>query len=146
MKAGACRLVFSVVLPAVAAAGCAGARVNVTAERAQYPISLSDAVRDPSGALYAPQSLQRVGDFSLEASRMGVFYSLWTPRANLDISDAVNVQVAAAKGEAVIRLSVTVSDSCAVLNAMPVLNVLPLWPGCVPVSISGQIVRRKQKP
>jgi hypothetical protein len=33
---------------ALAAAGWAGARVNVTADRARYPLSLSPAVRDGS--------------------------------------------------------------------------------------------------
>jgi len=46
-------------------------------------------------------------------------------------------------GEAVVGLTVTVSDACDVLNVFPILNIIPLWPGCVPVTITGDIVRRR---
>jgi len=138
---------FGAVLTLVAAtAGCAGARVDVTAERSRFPISMSDAVRDRSGELYGPPSLQRLAGFSVESTKIGILYSAVAPGSPLDISDAVNTQVTAAQGEAIINLSVTVSEGCALLNSFPVLNALPIWPGCVPITIEGVIVRRRQKP
>jgi hypothetical protein len=143
----AAALMFGAVLtPVAAATGCAGARVHVTAERSRFPISMSDAVRDRPGELYAPSSLQRLADFSVKSTKIGILYSGIAPGSPLDISDAVNTQVTAAEGEAIINLSVTVSESCAVLNSVPVLNALPIWPGCVPIAIEGQIVRRRQNP
>ena len=126
-----------------ATAGCAGARVNITAERSRYPISMSDVVRDKDGELYGPQTLQRLARFSLEATKVGILYSGLAPGSPLDISDAVNAQVAAAQGEAVINLEVTVSTGCAPINSMPLLNALPFWPGCVPITVEGEIVRRR---
>jgi hypothetical protein len=138
------RLVLRAILAGIfATAGCAGARIDVTAERSRYPISMSDAVHDVEGQLHGPSSLKRVGELSVEETRIGILYSLVTPRPTCDISDAVNTQVAAAKGEAVINLAVTVSEGCAFLNEFPVLNALPIWPGCVPVTITGDIVRRR---
>ena len=122
---------------------CAGAGVKIVADQALYPISMSASVRDNTGMLHDVRSLKAVGSFDFEESRLGFVYSTFTPRAKLDISEAVNTQVEAAGGEAVIRLSVTVDDSCHWLNEMFLLNALPIWPGCVPVKIHGTIVRRK---
>lgn len=131
------------VLAMFVVCGCAGAGVDVVADRALFPISMSGSVRDNTGTLHDVRSLKIVGSFDLEESRLGLVYSTATPRAKLDISDAVNSQVQAVNGEAVIRLSVTVDDSCHWVNELFPLNVLPVWPGCVPVKIKGAIVRRK---
>ena len=67
-------------------------------------------------------------------------------RSPVDISDGVNRQVAATHGDAIVKLAVTVDDSCDVLNAFVPLHALPIWPGCVPVAIHGLIVRRRTAP
>jgi hypothetical protein len=126
-----------------AAAGCAGARVTVTAPRAAYPISMSDCVRDDSGRLYERRELQTVGKLQTEATRVGFLDSALTAASSVDISDTVNAQVAAAQGEAVVDLDVTVTEGCSVLNEFPGLNALPIWPGCVPITVTGDIVRRR---
>jgi len=128
------------------ASGCAGAGVEVTARRAAYPISMSGAVRDSTGAMLDTRFLKIVSQFHVEQTRIGILYSGVTPRSTVDISDEVNSQVAAANGEAVIRLSITVDGSCSARNAFPVLNIVPVWPGCVPVSIDGLIVKRRPLP
>ena len=135
-----------VVLVLAVAAGCAGARVTVTAERAAYPISMSDRVRDDSGRLYERRELQTVGKLHADATRVGFLYSLVTPSSTIDISDAVNTQVAAAQGEAVVDLDVTVTEGCSILNEFPALTALPIWPGCVPITVTGDIVRRRRIP
>jgi hypothetical protein len=131
---------------AVLAVGCAGANVEVVADHARYPISLSGSVRDAQGTLLDGRAFRVVGRLELATSRIGILYSTVTPDSKLDISDDVNAQVAAAGGEAVLRLSVTVADDCNVLNGFPLLNALPFWPGCVPVSVRGVIVRRTSPP
>lgn len=131
------------VLAAATASACAGARVNVTANRAAYPISMSGCVRDNTGRLYERRELQTVGQFVSDGARVGFLYSLLTLPSSYDVSDEVNAQVAAANGEAVVNLNVTVTEGCSVLNEFPVLNALPIWPGCVPLTITGNIVRRR---
>ena len=142
MKRGVGASAGLLVALGVVVAGCAGARVQVTAAASAYPLSMSGGVRDRDGTLYERPSLQRVGALHVEKTRVGILYSAVTPRS-CDISNEVNAQVAAVRGEAVINLEVTVSDDCAVLNGLPLLNALPIWPGCVPVTITGDIVRRK---
>ena len=127
----------------VVAAGCAGAHVEITARQSRYAISMSPVVRDSSGVLYDHQSLEYVGAFSADRTRMGFFYSTLTPLSTFDISQDVNAQVAAVGGEAVVGLTVSASDACDMLNDFPLLNILPLWPGCVPVTVTGDIVRRR---
>jgi len=126
-------------------AGCAGARIDVTAERARYPLSMSGVVRDNTGRLHDRHSLEKVGTLQAGRTRVGILYSAVTLPSSYDISDDVNAQVAAARGEAVVGLTVAVEGGCDALNMFPLLNALPIWPGCVPVSITGDIVRRKPR-
>jgi hypothetical protein len=45
--------------------------------------------------------------------------------------------------EAVVGLTVSIAGGCGWLNGFPILNALPVWPGCVPVRLTGDIVRRR---
>ena len=135
----------SALAVALTAAGCAGARVAVTADRAAYPISLSDSVADGSGKLWRRSELVKVGTFEAHHTSIGFAYSALTPRSTVDVSDDVNAQVAASAGEAVVGLEITSSGACA-LNNVPVLPILPLWPGCVRVEVKGDIVKRPVAP
>jgi hypothetical protein len=127
----------------LAASGCAGARVNVTADRARYPLSLSPVVRDASGRPYDARSLVKVGWLDVLETTPGFFYSALTVPPTRDFSDEINAQVSAAGGEAVVGVTVTVAGGCGWLNGFPLLNALPVWPGCVPVRLTGDIVRRR---
>jgi hypothetical protein len=126
----------------LAAAGCAGASVVVTASRSRYPLSLSPEVRDATGRLYDQRSLTKVGTLDVRQTSVGFLYSGFTPRSTRDFSDEINAQVAAAGGEAVVGLTITVRARCDWLNGFPLLDALPIWPGCVPVRLTGDIVRR----
>jgi len=135
-----------VVLMVIFLGGCAGARVTVTADRARYPISFSGSLCDSNGQLRPRSSLVKVGELDASHTRMGFLYSGVTPHPSYDISDEVNAQVEAAQGEAIVFLTIVVSESCHVLNGFPVLNALPFWPGCIPMIVTGDIVRRRPAP
>jgi len=124
------------------ASGCAGASVAVTANRSRYPLSLSQSVRDSTGRLYDARSLTKVGTLDVDQTSFGFLYSAVTPRSTRDFSDEINAQVAAAGGEAVVGLTISVRARCDWLNGFPLLDVLPIWPGCIPVHLTGDIVRR----
>ena len=128
------------------ATGCAGARADVTANQARYPLSMSSQVRDKDGTVHGRGTLEKVGELESSATPVGILYSLLTFPSTVDISDDVNQQVKAAGGEAVVRLQVTASGGCDILNGFPVLNLLPIWPGCIPLTVTGDIVRRKAPP
>jgi hypothetical protein len=131
-------------LGALLASGCAGARVDIRADSARYPVSFSGAVRDGSGLIYNRHSLTKVARFRAERTPVGFVYAAWTIPSSCDISDEVNRQVALSCGEAIVNLAVSVSNACVLLNSFPFLNALPSWPGCVPVTVTGDIVRRRE--
>jgi hypothetical protein len=132
-----------VLLGALVPAGCAGARVRVTADRARYPLSFSPVVRDRSGRPYDSRTLVKVGWLDVRKTTPGFVYSVLTVPPTRDFSDEINAQVAAAGGEAVVDITVSVAGGCGWLNWFPILNALPVWPGCVPVRLTGDIVRRR---
>src|ERR1022692_163764 len=111
---------------------------------ARYPVSLSGVVRDKSGHVYNRHSLTKVASFHAQRMRVGVLYSAWTLPSTYDISDEINLQVASSCGEAVVNLAISISDACTVPNAFPVLNAFPFLMGCVPLTITGDIVRRAE--
>ena len=127
----------------VPAAGCAGSRVEIMARSSRYPISLSHLVRDRTGRLYDGGSLHAVGAFSTSTTSFGLFYSGLGISPRCDVSEDVNRQVSAAGGEAIIDATVSVTTDCNALNGFPILNAIPVWPGCVHVVMSGAIVRRR---
>jgi hypothetical protein len=131
------------LLGVLVAAGCAGARVRLTVDRVRYPLSLSPAVRDAGGHLYDARTLEKVGWLDVRKTTAGLVYSALAVPPARDFSDAINAQVAAAGGEAVVGLTISVGDGCGWLNGFPILNALPVWPGCVPVRLTGDIVRRR---
>ena len=131
------------LLGALTASGCAGARVKVTADRARYPLSFSPVVRDRSGRPCDARTLVKVGWLDVRKTTPGFVYSALTVPLTRDFSDEINAQVAAAGGEAVVDLTVTIAGGCGWLNGFPILNALPVWPGCVPVRLTGDIVRRR---
>jgi len=120
---------------------CAGASAHVRADTSRYPISMSPVVRDQNGMLLERGHLVHVGQLSISSAKIAIFYTLLPPRT-FDVSEEVNRQVAAVGGEAVVNFTVETTDGCDVLNFFPVLNILPIWPGCVPVAVWGDIVKR----
>lgn len=125
-----------------ALAGCAGARTKVTADASQYPISLSRGVRDADGELAPQERVVKVGRFHHKATAIAHFYSAAPVKDKHDISTFVNRQVSAHGGDAIVNLRVR-SQHCG-LDLVPVLNWIPLWPGCVHVDIEGDIVKVTQ--
>jgi hypothetical protein len=143
---GAQATVMALLAPAALflATGCAGARVRVTVERARYPLSLSPVVRDGSGRLYDGRTLVKVGWLDVRKTTPGFAYAALAVPPARDFSDEINAQVAAVGGEAVVGMTVSIRGGCGWLNGFPILNALPVWPGCVPVRLTGDIVKRRK--
>lgn len=130
---------FALVAIAVCATGCAGARTSVVADSAQYPISMSRAVRDADGEIVPADQLEKVGDFHETQTAWGIAYSALPLTPHRDISDAVNTQTADKKGQAVVNL--TISAKNCPFNMIYPLTMLPFWPGCTKLEMKGDIVR-----
>jgi hypothetical protein len=129
---------------AFAATGCAGARTTLVAPDAHYPVSLTRGVRDANGLLVPVESRSVVGKFEQDVTAWGLAYSAVSVTPTTDLSDAINGQVAAHGGDAIINLHIATSE-CA-LDYFILLNMLPVWPGCTLVHVEGQIVRVRGRP
>jgi len=125
-------------------AGCIGSRQDVRFSAVRVPMSLSGQLLDDKGAPVSGDNLEVVG--RLGASRRGwsIFWSL-LPLRRVDFSREINAQVAAAGGEGVVNLQITSGDGCTrSINQVPFAVLLPIFPGCTDVTISGEIVRQRQ--
>jgi len=122
--------------------GCAGGGGAVHADRSKFPVSFSGSIPDSTGrALSLGNELEQVGTFETTSNSHGFIYSATT--SAVDLSDEIDRQVVAAKGQGIARLELSV-DHCA-LNFFFPLNHLPFWPGCASVTAKGAIVRLTPK-
>jgi hypothetical protein len=129
-----------VVLLAVHAQGCAGARWNARVDSARYPVSFSSVLSDANGQLlFLGEELEQVGEFRLSHTPVGFLYGSTT--SDLDLSQEINGEVEAVRGEGVVNLTVS-ARGCGSSWLFP-LNILPFYPGCQNVTISGVVVKRK---
>jgi hypothetical protein len=129
----------SMVALSLVATGCAGARTTLVAPDSRYPVSLTRGVRDGDGQLVPAARRQVVGKFAANLTAWGLFYSAANLTPTSDVSQAINEQVAATRGDAIVNLHVATAD-CALDWFVP-LNLLPIWPGCTIVQLEGDIVR-----
>ncbi len=120
--------------------GCAGARTTVVATHSHYPVSLSRGLRDRDGSLVTAERRRVVGRFSASHTAWGMVYSAAKLTPTTDISDEVNAQVAAAHGDGIIHLAI-VTRACALDYFAFPFGILPFWPSCAFVDVSGDIVR-----
>jgi hypothetical protein len=119
--------------------GCAGARTDVVAPNAQVPVSLSRGVRDREGNLVDSSHRVLVGRFRQDKTVWGLFYAAVKLNPETDLSTEINQQVARAGGDAVVRLVIR-SKPCG-MNYVPLLDLLPFWPGCARIQAEGDIVK-----
>jgi hypothetical protein len=130
---------------AMALVGCAGARTTVIAEGSHYPVSLSRAIRDADGNLVPAERRTVVGTFRAKKTAWNLVWSAAKLTPTTDISDDVNEQVAAAHGDAIIHL-VIVTTHCALNYFAFPMGVLPFWPSCADIDVTGDIVKVSATP
>lgn len=124
--------------------GCAGAKGNMTFDDLKYPASMSAFIYGNNNeTLVKGDNLDVVGDFKYEKKFWGILYSMVPLSSDKDIVEAINRKIDEAGGEGLINLSVT-AENCA-FNSFPLLSLLPIMPGCLNVTIEGEIVKAKQK-
>jgi hypothetical protein len=119
---------------------CVGARTTVMAKRAEVPVSMSRALRDADGSLVTADRRTVVGTFTTERTAWNILWAAIKVTPETDISDAVNEQVAAVKGDAITHLTV-VTKHCALNYFVFPFGLLPFWPSCADLVITGQIVK-----
>jgi hypothetical protein len=138
-RAQTTRLLASSLL-AAGLAGCAGARTTVVAPTAAVPVSLSPAVFDEDGQNVSAERRTSVGTFRAQRTAISLVWTAAPLHAKTDLSKAINEQVGAVHGDAVVNLEIT-SRSCAYSVLVMPFGVLPFFPGCTVVGVTGDIVR-----
>jgi hypothetical protein len=129
------------LLAGISGIGCAGARTTLEAPDAQYPVSLTRGIRGADGELVPVERREVVGKFRDTRTAWAILYSGVNITPTKDLSEAINEQIAARGGDAIVHLRVGSAD-CA-LNWFAILNLLPIWPGCTNIYVEGDIIRVK---
>ncbi len=122
---------------------CAGGRGAIGFDSLQYPASMSGYLYNSEGHALPPESFVIADHFSKQLKIWGLAYS-WAPvtkGSDTDVSGVLNAAIKKARGDGVIYLTVT-STRCW-MNNVPIVTLLPFWPGCANVTVEGEIVRRK---
>jgi hypothetical protein len=127
-------------IAALCVAACTGARTNVVAARAEYPVSMSRAIRDADGNLVPAERRKVVGTFHTQRTAWSVAWRLVNLSKTTDISDEINRQVAEAHGDAIIHLTI-VTKHCTLSYFSFPLGALPIWPSCSDLDVFGDIVK-----
>jgi len=131
----------ALVLP-LSLSGCIlnGSRASVVADPARYPISMTSVLPDGEGRnLRLGGELVSRGKLSGGGTACSFVYGA-TP-ATVDLSQLVNDQVAAAGGEGVAALAIEAVDLG--LGWVFPLALLPFWPNCLSIKVTGDIVARR---
>ena len=128
-----------------AIAGCTGGRGNIKLETLEYPASLSSALYGEDFViLTGDDELIVVDDFFYEKRFWSVLYSGVLLNGDKDIAEAINKGIDEAQGDGMINMTVTSSQCFMNLPSyLFFLHVLPITPGCVNVTVEGQIVKVK---
>ena len=126
------------------ATGCVGARTDVVADGAVYPVSLSRAVRDADGAVVSQERAVKVGTFHHDATAWGLLYTAIRLNPRTDISQAVNKQIKRLGGDAIVNLRI-MGSVCA-MNYVGVAVLAPLFPGCTKLVLEGDIIKVEREP
>jgi hypothetical protein len=124
----------------IASVGCAGARTSVIAPSANVPVSMSRAVRDDQGVIVSSQRRKVVGTYHEERTAWNILWAAIKLTPTTDISEGINQQVAAAKGDAVTHLTV-VSNHCPLNYFLFPFGIIPFWPSCASLEMKGDIIQ-----
>ena len=138
----------SLLLGALALAGCAQVRGKVVAESVRGPVSLTGAVFDAQGRILTlDDGLEEVGRFKSSTTFIAAFYGLALPTWTWDASEELNEALDRYQGEAVINLRAVIEEPNGGEIALAYLTqtqpMIPIW---IRVNLTGKVVRRRHRP
>ena len=136
-------LIVLAAIVTLALSACVGGRLLLSADRAQFPVSLSPGIHSPQGKLLSSADYDSVGVFSRNYESWSLGWSLipLTPLQK-DISDDLNAAIREAGGDAAVNLKVSVGiGNLNRLLAFSMLALLPVTPSVHRVRVTADIVR-----
>lgn len=138
---------FIIVTCIIYFVGCAGGRGNIKMENLKYPASMSAFLYGTDNEILAKnKELEIVESFEYKKIFWSILYNAVSLSNDKDIADAINKKIEESDGGGIINLSVT-SSGCALndLFYWTFLHLLPITPGCVDVTVTGEIVKLSMK-
>lgn len=123
--------------------GCAGAGDVFYFQELKHPTSMSAYLYGPDKKVVAKgKGLKTIADFKYEKRVWGIMYTFVTlsEDINADLTNKINGAVTNADGDGMINVAITFKESCGI-SRVPIINLLPFWPGCVDVLVSGEVVK-----
>lgn len=132
-----------VVLTALGVFACAGNRGSVKFDTLEYPVSMSAFVNGPNkSVLVKDESLEVVKKFEFQKKQWAMVYSFVNLSNDEIFAAEINKAIKDANGDAMINLNVT-NANCFVNFGLFALPILPFYPGCSDITVSGDIVLAK---
>lgn len=120
--------------------GCiTGGRTEVRFDNTAYPVSLSPAVYGSDGAVLADTERTVVGELNVNLRAWSMVWGAVSLKRIRDVSEKINAQIQEANGQAVVNMKI-LARQCGGNYVVP-LTMLPLYPGCTKIKITGDIVR-----
>jgi hypothetical protein len=135
-------LMLIVVMLGIFGAGCgigmSGGRINF--DDLKYPASMSGSLYGPDGEVVDKGGrLEEIDEFYYTKNYWSTFYSIIPLSRTSDIVEQMNKKIEKAGGDGITNVKVT-SDYSKLTSLFP-LNLLPIWPGCSEVEVTGTIVK-----
>jgi len=123
---------------------CAGNKGKLRMDELAYPVSMSGYIYDKNmKPVRIDAGLKKLAHIETSKTLWSMFYTL------VNLNDATNIvrdfngQIAETKtGQGVVNLNIR-HRSC-FLNEFYILNLLPIWPGCSTLILSGDVIEPTQ--
>lgn len=110
------------------------ARTSIHAPNTKFQVSMSPVLNSTP---------KIVGKFAKPFTAWSMAYGLAQLDPKIDLSEAINQQVAMAGGNSIINLKVE-TQAC-LINGAPILSLLPVWPSCVEGMVTGDIAHQSEQ-
>lgn len=136
-------LILIIMMLSILGTGCgismSGGRIDF--DDLKYPASMSSSLYGPNGEVVQQgDRLKPIKAFAYTTNHWSLLYSIIPlSRTSSDIAEQMNKEIKEAGGDGITTVSVA-SDYSKLTSIFP-LNLLPIWPGCSEIRVTGTIVK-----
>lgn len=120
---------------------CAGSRGSVKFTNVNVNVSASSYLEVNKQNVHLPDKLSLLTRFSYSKRIWGILYTGLTLSSTEEFANELNNTVVQNKADGIVNFTAEV-EPCAI-NSVPLLNMLPVFPGCTIFTIKGDVVKRK---
>ncbi len=122
---------------------CAGYRGQIKLNKLNYPVSMSAFIYGKKGdiLLKGDERLKKISNFSFSKLMWSIFYTGISLSDDQIFVNELNRSIENEKGDGMINFKL--KNSACFLNYIFLFNLLPFWPGCAHITISGEIIKER---